>query len=331
MKEPEVLDMVEFLGQQGALAPDVASRLAREARGERVSIRLELRLMLWAGVLLLTSGAGLFVVQYHKSLGPLAIGGLLGLCAVACAWYAFRHAPSFTWESTGDRHLAYDYILLLGLLLAGTDLAYLESQMGWLGSQWQHHLLVGAALALAAAYRFDSRTALSLGLSSFASWWGISMFRPIWELGRPHAGTPLLHSLLCGSLFVAAGLVGERTRRKAHFEPVYGFTGYLMALTGTWISTWEFFGSPIHFASLLLLGLGAAGVWLGLRTKRLHYLLPGLAALPLALHQLLGSMMFWERGGTASYLFLSTIDMFLGVGTLVAAIFAWLHVRGNKS
>ncbi len=79
----------------------------------------------------------------------------------------------------GESHVAADYLLLLGVLLVGSDLAYVESRFRFLGPNWAYHLLVLSAIALAAAYRFDSRVVLSLGLSSFAAWRGLSTRLPL--------------------------------------------------------------------------------------------------------------------------------------------------------
>src|SRR5580765_268591 len=144
---PDVVDAIERLHREQVLTDVSAAPLMRAARGEVVSVELELRSLLYAGVLLLTSGVGLFLKENHERLGPSAIAALVGAAAVACLAYAARKLPAFTWGSAGDAMLGADYVLLLGVLLLGTDLGYLESQWRLLGPEWPYHLLVMSAIA----------------------------------------------------------------------------------------------------------------------------------------------------------------------------------------
>src|SRR5262245_49578801 len=140
------------------------------ARGDLVSIRAELRLLLYGGVLLAASGLGLFLKENHERLGPVFIAAIVAATALGCLAYVVRRAPPFSWNATESAHVAVDYLLLLAMLLIGADLAYVESQFLWLGPNWAYHLLAVAVLYFFAAYLFDSRAVLALALTSFAAW-----------------------------------------------------------------------------------------------------------------------------------------------------------------
>ena len=56
--------------------------------------------------------------------------------------------------------LGADYVLLLGVLLVGADLAYIETQLRLLGPEWAYHLLV-VALHRSRAWRTASTPARS--------------------------------------------------------------------------------------------------------------------------------------------------------------------------
>ena len=225
---PDVVEAIGRLRREGVLTEAQAGPLERAARGELVSVETELRTLLYAGVVLVTAGVGLFLKENHERLGPVAIGTLLALAAAACLFYAWRRLPPFTWGATAGAHLGADYVLLLGVLLIGADLGYLEVQLHLLGERWAYHLLVGAAIAFVLAYRFDSRSVLSLGLSSFAAWRGVAVSLSF--ATRMASRTPAVraNALGCGILFIAAGVASVRLRRKAHFEPVYTRLGLLL-------------------------------------------------------------------------------------------------------
>jgi len=229
---PEAAAAVETLRVAGVLGEDQAVRLGRVSRRELVSVRPEIRAALYVGVLLLVSGVGLFFRANYSRLGPFTIAGLVGLAAGACLAWTWRRSAAFSWGEAESPHAAFDYVLLLGALLAAADLAYVESQTGLLGPAWPWHLLVVAVFYAALAFRFDSRMLLSLALASFAAWRGVSLSLPRMSLGAGDAARLRWEALATGALFAAAGIVSARTARKAHFEDVWVNGGVLLVLGG---------------------------------------------------------------------------------------------------
>ena len=70
------------LRAQGVLSDAQAEAFAPVARGERLSIRGELRLLLYGGVLLLAGGIGLFLKENHERLGPAVVAALIGATVI---------------------------------------------------------------------------------------------------------------------------------------------------------------------------------------------------------------------------------------------------------
>ena len=202
------------------------------ARGELVPIRAELKTLLYVGVLVAVGGVGKFVRDYHDRLGPVVIASALAAAALACLVYAFRRSPGFSWGETVSPHLAADYVLLLGALLLGSDLAYVERQFRVLGDRWPYHFLVVAVVYFLLAYRFDSRAVLSLAVSAFAAWRGVSVTMAF--QGHEESGFQVLraNALATGATFVAAGFLSVRSGRKPHFEKVYVTAGLLLLFGG---------------------------------------------------------------------------------------------------
>ena len=255
---PDVADAIPRLVEAGALPPVAAPRLLRVARGELVSVWSELRALLYVGVLLVMGGVGLLVKENLDRIGPLAIAVLLGLAALAALGWVARVAPPFSWREAPSPHLAFDYVLLLGVLLAAADLAYVEVRFTPLGAHWPWHLLIVAACTALAAFRFDSRVVFTLSLSSFAAWRGVSAAHLggsfLWS---PAAGQVRGNAIVCGGLFVLLGFVLARTGRKAHFEPVATHLGWLLVLLalGSGMATADW---PAWTVALLLAGAALA-------------------------------------------------------------------------
>jgi hypothetical protein len=229
---PDVANAIPKLVEAGLLPPDEAPRLLRVARGELVSVHGELRALLYGGVLLVTGGVGLLVKQNLDRLGPVAIAAAIGVAAMAALVWVARVAPPFSWREAPSPNLGFDYVLLLGVLLAAADLAYVEVRFTPLGSHWPWHLLIVSVFTALAAFRFDSRVVFSLALSTFAAWRGISVarFGSKFLDGFDAGDKVRWNAIACGALFVLLGFAMKRTGRKAHFEPVATHLGWLLIL-----------------------------------------------------------------------------------------------------
>jgi hypothetical protein len=255
---PDVAKAIPTLVASGALPPGKSPVLLRVARGELLSVHGELRALLYAGVLLLTGGVGLLVKENLDRIGPLAIAVGIGLAAAAALAWVIVKAPPFSWGPVPSPNLAFDYMLLLGVLLAGADLAYVEVQFTPLGAHWTWHLLIMAILTGLAAFRFDSRVVFSLSLSTFAAWRGVSVaFFGATLLKEENAVR--WNAIACGVLFVALGWGLVRTGRKAHFEPVAANLGWLLVLGGVASGMLDSGNAAMAWSgALLLVGAGLA-------------------------------------------------------------------------
>lgn len=253
---PDVANAIPGLVETGTLPPAKAALFLRVARRELVSIRLELRALLYAGVLLVTGGVGLLVKENLDRIGPAVIAFAIGLAAAAALGWVWRVAPPFSWREVPAPNLAFDYILLLGVLLAAADLAYVEVQFTPLGADWPWHLLIVSILAGAAAVRFDSRVVFSLALATFAAWRGVSAARFGLDLLERSDNLVRWNALGCGVLFLLVGVGLKSNFRKAHFEPVAVHLGWLLVLGGLVSGAVERRGWELW--TLTLLATGAA-------------------------------------------------------------------------
>lgn len=318
---PEVADAIPLLLEKAVLGQEQAPRLLRVARRELVSLRMELRALLYAGVLLAVSGVGLFLKENHDRIGPTAIASILAAAAATCFVYVFRKSPPFSWTASTAPHVATDYVLLLGVLLVGSDLAYVESQFRFLGADWAYHLLVLSLFALVVAYRFDSRVVLSLALSTFAAWRGLSAGYPFTAVFEGRQGALRLNALGCGVLFLAAAYASVRAKKKAHFESVFAAFGWLLLFGGLLSGI---FGSelswPIWVAVTSVVAL--AVIVFAYRFRRLFDFGVGVVAAYLALLKPLA-----EALHEAQALFYLVALSSIGVLVLLAA--AWKRLRGQ--
>jgi hypothetical protein len=268
---------VDKLHREGILDDRRAAFLYRVATRGLVSVRLEIRLLLYAGVLLTVSGIGFLVKERFQDIGPVAISLGITLATVLCFVYVFLKSPSFARGETPSPTLAFDYVLLLGVLLFGADLGYLESQFTVLGPAWPWHLLIVSLVGLGAAYRFDSRTVLTLALTTFAAWRGVSVSLNPDNFFRilGHTGSIRINEILAGLLFLGGAVFSRLTECKPHFEEVYGNIGLLLLFAGLW-SGLVTEDNPMW--PLLLFAAAGSVIWLAWRLRRPYYFAQGVLA-----------------------------------------------------
>lgn len=282
---PDVVSAIARLRAKNVLSGGQAALFHRVARRKLVSIRLEIRALLYVGVLLLTSGAGLLVKEHHREIGPWAVAIGIGLAAAACLVWVIRKAAPFSWGEVQSPNVAFDYILL-GLLLFASELAYVEVQFTVLGPNWAHHLLVVGAVYLVAAYVWDSRTVLGLALTTLAAWRGVSLSLISGSLWAADAGRLRSSAIALGALYVAAAALSVLLKRKLHFEEVFANAGLLLflgALVSGVVDDETAWG--LWLAALLVV----AGVvmWLSFHLGRSRYFAQGVVAAYIGLLRLL--------------------------------------------
>jgi len=224
----------------------------------------------------LTSGVGLFVAEHREDIGPWAIAGAIGLAAAACLAWVARTSPPFSRSAVDAPSVAFDYVLLLGLLLLATDLAYVEVEFTPLGPNWPHHLLLVAVVYAAAAYRWDSRTALGLALASLAAWRGISTGLVGGSLWRGDPRQLRADALALGALYLAAAAVSAWRSFKPHFEAVFATSGLLLLLGALVSGALDRRGWSAWLAALLAAALAVTAV--AFRLRRSLYFALGVAA-----------------------------------------------------
>jgi len=319
---PDVVRAIGRLRADGVLSAGQADLFDRVARRGLVSVRFEIRALLYAGILLVTSGVGVLVAQHHREIGPLAIATGLILAAALCLLWVARRAAAFSWGEVPAPSVAFDYVLLLGLLLLAAALAYGEVQLTVLGPRWAHHLLIVGVVYLLAAYRWDSRTALGLALAALAAWRGLSIsLVPAATLGPGGAADLRASAIALGTLYLGAAALSVRLGRKAHFEEVFANAGLVLLLGGLLSGVLEDYRAwTLWLVALLVVAGGVMAV--GFRLGRSLYFAAGLVAAYIALVRVLFEPFRYGWHANSIPLLLAAL-----LGSAVLGVIFWAHRR----
>ncbi len=262
--EPELL----ALHEQRMLDDETASRAVALDRGEVLSLHGELRATMYAGVLLVMAGVGTILARNLDRLGPAVIVLSVALAASACAIPAVR--ARLAGRALG---VAADYLLLLAVLLASTDLAYAERQFNLLGPLWSWHLLLLAVVGAAVAYVFGSALVIAAALTALAGWFGVG--GSVGDALHVAFSTPELggRALACAAVIAAWRFADRHWRPDTRFSEVFDHFAANLAFWGSlaWCLEWPWLvaGMP------LLAALAWASIRRGLETGREAFLVYG--------------------------------------------------------
>ncbi|TMK24308.1 MAG: DUF2157 domain-containing protein [Actinobacteria bacterium] len=235
--------------------PDTGVLIARERR-DAVSIYPELRILTWAGVMLISTGVGVYITKHLDDIGPLAIATVVGLAAAACYAWAY-------WKRSRTASLADDYVLLLAALLASADIGYIEHHYRLLGNSWPRHFLFLAILHAATAYFFRSRLVLSLSVASLAAWLGIER-RSVDAIFESAIETSL-RAFLCAAIVVAWRAVDRKLRPASTFSSLFDHAAANLAFWASLILAAH--DETRLTGCLIAIALAAASMIYGQRTR----------------------------------------------------------------
>ncbi|RIV26879.1 DUF2157 domain-containing protein [Fibrisoma montanum] len=294
-------DLLNDLRQRSILNDEQRQRIAASERSRPFSLHWELRALLYAGILLLSSGLGLLVYDNFDHVGH---GILLLIIAAACVVsfvFAWLNRPPWTTEQATSRSAFGAYALLLACLLFLTLEGYAQYQYNVFGTRYGLVTFVPAMLFLALAYRFDHKGVLSMALTALISWVGITV-RPLnFYFKTNFFDQKVVFSAIGLALVIGAvALVLERQRIKSHFTLTHlTFAGNLLLVA--------LLAGLFNFEGLLpwfMAGL-AAGCWLADRYARQEQR---------------------NRAGSFLFLLMSAVYGYIGLTYLY---FKYLHPSGN--
>lgn len=307
---PDLVKAIPEITRSGILSEEKAALLLRVARGELVSVDPEIRLLFYFGVLLTAAGAGILVKDNYQQIGPLAVACFIGLGALISFGVAVRKAPAFSWNEVESPSVGFDYLLLLGVLLAVSDLVFIEIQFTSLGTHWPWHLLIASLLMAWVAVRYDSRTIFSLSLSTFAAWRGVSVSLLEKSFWGGIEESIRWNSLACGVFFILLGRFLLKSGKKSHFEPIAVHIGWLLVFGGLISGCTQDGAQGILYITVLALA-GAGLAWLNVRRKRFTLFLFGSAGIFVALAGLVLKSSLAFEGKALLISMISLLLMFL--------------------
>lgn len=230
-------DLVDTLTEKNIISEEQATQVKTSDLTQPFSIHWELRLLLYLGIMLLSTGLGFVIYENIDTIGHNILIALVALVCVGCFYYAFNHRKPFSWKELDETTNLDDFALLGGCLAFLTLEGYLQYQYSFLGTRYGLAAFLPAVLFFFCAYFFDHRGVLSMAITALASWIGISI-TPLRLLKNNDFNSQdiVITSILLGITLIIIGWFSIQKDLKKHFSFTYFVFGgnltFIAALSG---------------------------------------------------------------------------------------------------
>ena len=231
------------------------------------SVFYELRTLLYLGVMLFIAGAGILIYKNIGELGHIAAIISLAIVMIICFWYVYKNRQPYSHDAVKQLTPFFDYVLLLGSLLFVTIQGYLQFQYAILDNSLSTSTIVTALLFFYLAYRYDHVGILSLAITSFVSFWGISASPVKWYSGSFFSQSHLhITAIVLGVVLSLTGALLHRREIKKHFTFTYLNFGLLLFLSASIAGL--FIDNDVYGIYLLLIYMGCVFSYFGARISQ---------------------------------------------------------------
>lgn len=198
-----------------------------------ISVFNELRLMLYLGIMLLSTGVGYFAYQNMGKFGHVSSMLLLLAGIIVCFFYISKYAPPYSNAEVSVTHHYYDYLLILVSLLIIGLFGYIQVYFNLVHLFLNWSTLISALILLFMAYRFDNRGLLSMGVTALSATFGIVISPVNWTKGEWLPSLNLYNTaIVLGIGFILIGQISQLKKIKSHFRFTYQNVGLLIFFIG---------------------------------------------------------------------------------------------------
>jgi len=247
----------ETLHADGLISDESFEKIKEQNANPLFSVHWEVKTLLYIGIVLLTSGLGIFVYKNIDTIGHQVILAFIALISTGCFVYCFRHKKPFSRAKVQTENAFFDYILLLGTITLVTFIGYLQYQYNVFGSNYGMATFIPMLLLFYIAYEFDHVGILNMAIVNLGLWVGVSVTPKQLLFAHTFNSETIIFTYLgFGLLLLLAAWLTQRFSFKKHFKFSYQHYGVYASLTA--LLAGYFFNYNSHFYIVWLLALFAA-------------------------------------------------------------------------
>lgn len=191
-----------------------------------LSLHWDLKTLLYLGVSLMSGGLGILVYKNIDTIGHQAILAFIAFISAGGYYYCFKNSKPFSWGRVESPNVLFDYVLLLASLMMLTFVAYLQFQFNVFGERYGLATFFPMVILFFTAYYFDHIGILSLAITNFAAWLGISITPlRLWQSNDFNSSRVIFTAIGIGILLLLIATTSRKRKLKPHFELTYNNFG----------------------------------------------------------------------------------------------------------
>jgi hypothetical protein len=260
----------ESLHEQGFISAESLEKIRQKQRDSSISLFWDVRILLYAGVLLLTGGLGVLIYKNIDSIGHLAVIVAMTIMATICYVFALRRRNPFSWNEVRSPGTIFDYTLLLGSILMVTLVGYVQYQYKVFGTEWKLATFIPMVILFITAYYFDNQALLSMAIVNLAAWLGITINEKIFlATEQINNKATLITATLLGVALILASIASRITARKPHFHRLYHLFGTHMYFLSAFIALFVF--QPEYYIWVFIFLVGAVYHFIKAKRENSYY------------------------------------------------------------
>jgi hypothetical protein len=221
------IHLFEKLQNEGLVSPTSTEKVRIISANSLFSLHWELKTLLYLGVLLLSGGLGILIYKNIDTIGHQAILAFIALISVGCFAYCLRQKLPFSWNRVPAPNGFFDYVLLLGCLTFISFITYLQVKYNVFGTRYGAATFFPMVVLLLSAYYFDHLGILSMAITNFAAWLGLTVTPvQLFYANDFFLTNRLIYTgIFIGALLVFIAYMGDQKNLKKHFAYTYSNFG----------------------------------------------------------------------------------------------------------
>lgn len=196
------------------------------------SLHWELRMILYVGVVLLSSGISVFVYKNIDTIGHQAILLLIAIICAVCFYYINKFKLPYVNEQVNHPSPFFDYVTLFGCLLFWVFIGYIQYQYHLFSIYYYIWILAASVFSFYVAYRYDHKGVLSIAISGLASAIGLVVTPSNFMIDNDFSSWSIIFSTVMLGFFIGVwGWYSDFKKIKQHFVFTYNnFSLNLMSI-----------------------------------------------------------------------------------------------------
>ena len=216
----------EDLHKKGLIGDKSFENILKKNSTALFSIHWELKILLYLGVTMLSTGLGILVYKNIDTIGHQVVLVAIALISISCFTFCYRNKLPFSTKKVESPDSLSDYILLLGALSFLSFVGYLQFQFEFFGTRYGLATFIPMLFLFFTAYYFDHLGLLTMAIANLAIWMGITVTpKDLLEKGDFNNVTVIYTYLNLGLLLLAMALASKRYLFKKHFSFTYQHFG----------------------------------------------------------------------------------------------------------